>query len=34
MMFLSLPAFLVLILIPKPDPTLPDAPRPEIDFLE
>ena len=33
MLFLSLPAFIVLMLIPKPEPTLP-ASKPEVEFLE
>lgn len=34
MLFLSLPAFIVLLLIPKPDPTLPAEPKGEVEFIE
>ncbi|MDE2240147.1 MAG: DHA2 family efflux MFS transporter permease subunit [Rhodospirillales bacterium] len=33
MLFLSLPAFILLALIPKPDDTLP-APKPEMEYIE
>ncbi|MGC8537177.1 MAG: DHA2 family efflux MFS transporter permease subunit [Rhizomicrobium sp.] len=34
MMFMSVPAFVILMLIPKPDPTLPKAGEPALELIE
>ena len=34
MMFMSVPTFIILMLIPKPDPTLPKASEPALELIE